>query len=187
MSLPAVQRRQPSELETLLETFAPISLRCIQADGSGPTLQRIADDAAGFLAQCAAQREVLEAAMAPVPAEEVRDALAAFLLAWPGAAKADLAGYGAQLLSDVLAERPTRYALDTALGNLRRSSRFLPSIAEVLADLQQVQGRLRSLAYSISRIAEDIPRIREMADRRQRMEAAQRSRRGDGCFDEPEA
>ena len=61
---------------------------------------------------------------------------------------------------DVIERRPCRYALRAALRHLRQTSRFLPSIAEVLAALDEAQTRIRNTAFHVEQIPAALERAR---------------------------
>ena len=109
-------------------------------------------DAEAFLGSCGARASRLREAAEIVADDELTAALMRFVGAWPNASHGDLAAYGAQLAQDVLDRRPCRYALDEALRQLRQTSRFLPSIAEVLAVLDAAQARVRNTQWHVEQI-----------------------------------
>ena len=83
--------------------------------------------------------------------------------------EADLAGYGAQLAQDVIGRRPCHHALRSALRRLRQTSRFLPSIAEVLVALDAEQSRVRNTLWHVGQMPAALNRARAalaVADRR---------------------
>lgn len=84
--------------------------------------------------------------------DEVKRFLQMLVSAWPNASQGDLAGFGLQLRSDVEQQRPSVYALQEAAKRLRRTSKFLPSIAEVLDALDAADKRITAVVTTIDRI-----------------------------------
>lgn len=108
--------------------------------------------AEAFLRQCRDSNARLRDAAAPADDEEIATALLHFVGAWPNASHGDLAAYGAQLTQDVIERQPCRYALAEGLRHLRHTSKFLPSIAEVLAALDRMQTRVRNSVWHVEQI-----------------------------------
>jgi hypothetical protein len=115
------------------------------------------------IARCEAVPPALADELRRVGAIAPRTELKAFVRmlvsAWPNASQNnDLAGYSAQLAQDVERVRPSRYALEVGARQLRRTSRFLPSISEVLDALEEADHRIiratRALAQLPARLAE---------------------------------
>ena len=153
----------PSPLEVILSASGPAFMGVFAPDGGRPepsTLREGIQRAQAFLDSCAAQTGALHEAAAPLPVEAIGIQIGAFVTAWPNATKADLAGYGAQLAEDVIERRPCRYALRSALRRLRQTSRFLPAIAEVLAELDAAQVRVRNTAWHAAQIPAELDRAR---------------------------
>jgi hypothetical protein len=84
---------------------------------------------------CSRQSSILErldAAGRPATKREMAEQLALLLKAFPNASSADGEIFGALLLDDVASREPTIGDLEEACRWLRRTLRFLPTIAEVL-------------------------------------------------------
>ncbi|RYC29545.1 hypothetical protein D3273_23450 [Lichenibacterium minor] len=153
----------PSPLEVILSASGPAFMGVFAPDGGRPELSTLREGiqrAQAFLDSCAAQTGALRDAAAPLPVEAIGRQIGAFVTAWPNASKADLAGYGAQLAEDVIERRPCRYALQAALRRLRHTSRFLPSIAEVLVAIDGEQSRIRGTLWHVSQIPTELDRAR---------------------------
>ena len=76
--------------------------------------------------------------------------------AFPNTSKGDLALYGAQLTLDVSEAAPSRYAIAKACQDLRRTKNFLPSIAEILAELSSCEKHIQHIRGLLLRIPENI-------------------------------
>lgn len=79
--------------------------------------------------------EKLRAAGRPASERETAENLALLLKAFPNAGAADGEIFGAMLVEDIAAMQPTIGDLQEACRWLRRTSRFLPTISEVLEAL----------------------------------------------------
>ena len=130
-----------------------------------------------FLASVRAHGERIRAGSERLSDDEVARQVMVFVSAWPNASQGDLAGYGAQLLDDLLAEEPCRHALAETFRKLRRTMRFLPSIAEVLIELDLHQSRIRNTLTHIERLPSLIESLTAMARRREQAETEQQARR----------
>lgn len=96
---------------------------------------------------------------------EVKRFLLMLVSAWPNASQGDLAGFGLQLRSDVEDQRPSVYGLQEAAVKLRRSSKFLPSIAEVLDAIEAADKRIVVAVTTIDRIPEALAEARALLER----------------------
>ena len=175
LDLPLPGRTPSAPLEALLSASGKAYMALRDQDLSFPdpsTLRGKIDEAQAFLAACTAQHALLQDAVEHVPDDEVGRQLIAFTAAWPNASSADLTGYGVQLADDVLDRRPCHYALREALRHLRQTSRFLPSIAEVLASLDKVQKRVRATAWHIGQLPGEIEKARAALSEIERRAAA---------------
>lgn len=167
-------------LERLLDESGATFMDCHQI---GPChsivdMRNAAAAAEIFLASVRANAERLQAGSEQLGDDEVARQVMAFVSAWPNVSQGDLAGYGAQLLDDLLAEEPCRHALAETFRKLRRTMRFLPSIAEVLSELEMRQARLRNTLFHIQRLPALIEGLNAMADRREQIEAERARRNG---------
>jgi hypothetical protein len=103
-------------------------------------------------------KAALAETMKPASPSETQNQLAVLVACFPNAPKdTPLEVYGAALRADVEDAQPSRGALALACRNLRRDSRFLPTISEVLDALEVAETRLRHAAYRL----DDVPRIVE--------------------------
>ena len=83
---------------------------------------------------------------------ELKTFLRMLVSAWPNASQNDLAGYGLQLSQDVEDQRPSRYALRESSRCLRRTSRFLPSISEVLDVIAMADKKMAAVLKTLDQI-----------------------------------
>ena len=180
MSLPVISSSSPTmrpddPLQDMLSGSAPAFMGVfhgIRAAGRGELEARI-QAAEAYLAHHSGRRVALMQALQPASMSELQQQVTPFPTAWPNASGADLAGYGAQLAMDVVDRRPSHYALVEGLRHLRQTSRFLPSIAEVMGAIDAVEDRLRTTAYHFDRLPEEIAKARRELDRvRQRVVVA---------------
>jgi hypothetical protein len=78
------------------------------------------------------------------------------LAAFPNAARADLAAFGRLACEDVWALQPSGIALETACRQLRRTTKFVPTISEILETLARVQAnytaRLKLLEWQAEKL-----------------------------------
>jgi hypothetical protein len=106
-------------------------------------LDRVApEDLAALTAAIVALRQ-------PASELELQSHLAVLVGSFPNAPKSDLTIYGAALLEDVADMKPSRYAIMRACRQLRRTTRFLPIISEVLEAVREVEGALGALQDQI--------------------------------------
>lgn len=169
IQIPEVSMPAPSRLESLLGEINPIALRCIETRWRlcASELRSLADDVERAVISANQQYTDVFKLLVPATPDEISQRLLMFVSAWPNASGADLAGYGAQLIGDVVEIQPCRYALGEALKKLRRTSRFLPSIAELVIELLHVQKRASNLSSSMKRLVEQSASLRSMADDRE--------------------
>ncbi|MGY4399861.1 hypothetical protein [Bradyrhizobium sp. USDA 3315] len=95
--------------------------------------------------------------------QEIKRQLQILIGAFPNASKQDLSIYGVALLEDVVGERPAVSALVKACRELRRTSNFVPTISEVLAELGKQSSRLDDLAADVGSFHEQIDRAKAAA------------------------
>ncbi len=145
----------PPPVEAILAASGPAFMGVFAPDGNRSDMCSLRDGitrAEAFLDNCAAHADALQDAAELLPVDEIGRQIGSFVTAWPNASRADLASYGAQLTEDVIERRPCRYALRSALGHLRQTSRFLPTIAEVLEMLGIAQARIYNTVWHIEQI-----------------------------------
>lgn len=102
-----------------------------------------------------------------------------FLLSWPNAAPPDFAVFGKQLLTDLAEEEIADGLLVQAFRNLRRTAKFMPSIAEVIAECRAVHGRWRCALRNAERVEEKRAEMRAVL-RQAEERLAEKRERGDG-------
>jgi hypothetical protein len=104
-------------------------------------------------------REELTALAKPATELEIAQHLALLLKARPTAKAADGEIFGAKLIEDVAAMKPAVGDLIEACRHIRRTSKFLPTIAEVLDALVAVSEERVTLTRSISVPVKQTPAI----------------------------
>jgi len=110
----------------------------------------------------------LNRARLPASRVEVKSELAMLVGAFPNSGKNDLRVYGRMLVEDVAAQEPSAAALSLACRGLRRTARFVPTIAEVLEAIARAQenvdrraSTIRCLRPWLERALEALPRMQE--------------------------
>jgi hypothetical protein len=91
----------------------------------------------------------LKALSLPATKLQIAKCLALLVKSFPNAGSADAEVYGGMLLQDVVAAKPTIGDLEEACRHIRRTSRFLPTIAEVLETLATTKETRRTITFSI--------------------------------------
>jgi hypothetical protein len=90
----------------------------------------------------------------PATKIEIANHLALLLKSFPNAGKDSAEVFGRMLVEDVAAQQPTFGGLEAACRNLRRTNRFIPVIAEVLAALEAAEASQRQTTRSLSNFPE---------------------------------
>ena len=153
LRLPAAPDSPP--LDKLLAASGPAFMAVYDPNRAGRDVATLRDAIAGaerLLANASALGSTLVEAVERETADAISRQLDAFTSAWPNASRGDLAGYGLHLVLDVADRAPCRYALRSALRELRQTSKFLPSIAEVLTALDAAQARVRDTAWHLAEL-----------------------------------
>lgn len=96
----------------------------------------------------------------PATRKELGALVAALLAGFPQAGKADPA-FARVLIEDIAAKEPTIGALDDAVRTLRRSSTFLPAIAEVIEALDRSERNLANSAEFLDCLPELVADLRK--------------------------
>jgi len=117
-------------------------------------------------------RTVAEITKATSPASiaETKTELALLVGGFPNSGKNDLRVYGRMLVQDVRAAQPSVAALALACRRLRRTSRFVPTIAEVLEAIATAEVDILLRARTIERVVPWLERAREVLPRMQERE-----------------
>jgi hypothetical protein len=68
--------------------------------------------------------------------------------------------------SDILAESPTVFALEEACRTLRRTSKWLPRISEIIEAIADAEDGLRNTIARLNRVATRLPAIKGEIERR---------------------
>ena len=79
----------------------------------------------------------IETWKAPATMAQIKIEVVTLLAAYPGTGKEDLSAFAVLLARDIEEKAPKRYQLTLALRKVRHTSKFRPSIAEVLHELKQ--------------------------------------------------
>jgi len=115
--------------------------------------------------------------------KQIGQNLAALVAAFPNAGKSDLGPYGAMLAADVASKYPTFFALEIACRQLRQTSRFLPSISEVLEAIADAEGRVKNHRWTLENFHRYLTQTEAYLDQRdadlesERIRAVERAER----------
>jgi hypothetical protein len=90
----------------------------------------------------------------PATKIEIANHLALLLKSFPNAGKDNAEVFGRMLCEDVAAQQPTAGGLEAACRQLRRTCRFIPTIAEVLEALDKAEGTQRQIIRTLSSFPE---------------------------------
>jgi hypothetical protein len=134
--------KPPCDVDHIEDTFSRLRLvlsKIRMAPSVAEVRELVASD--GFQD---AKREIA-IALTQATEPQIRATLATLVGAYPNASKSDLTAFGALLVMDVRAMRPTVFAISRAVTNLRRTSKFLPSIAEVIEAVKDAQDYLANI------------------------------------------
>jgi hypothetical protein len=118
-----------------------------------------------------------------------RDDIAAELLlltaAFPNTSARDLNLYAQLLSEDVEATAPGKLALNIACRRLRRVSRFLPAISEVLEAIAGATKQIKNARWTIAKVPEALPEVRRKIEREKsyRQQWLERDRRDNEEFE----
>jgi hypothetical protein len=114
----------------------------------------------------------IDKTLAAATADDIAPELAKLTAAFPNAARLDLAPFSVILAEDLLEAAPSALGLWLACRKLRRTSRFLPSISELLECIEEIDGQFRAA----QRWIRDIPALIEQARRQLAYQHARRAR-----------
>lgn len=104
-------------------------------------------------------RRQVALAKAPAELDEIRARVAHLIAVTKHLEKVD-GEFGPTLVEDLRAERPSQIALVTAMRRLRTSCKFLPSIAEVIEAVREVEATYRSATYRLENLPDRIAEAR---------------------------
>jgi len=85
---------------------------------------------------------------------------------YPSASRQDLSAFASILCDDIAEDRPTVHALRAAMKQLRQSSRYLPSVAEVLTALKATKAPWTDYRFYLENFD------RHLAEARRRLQCA---------------
>lgn len=90
----------------------------------------------------------------PATKIEIANHLALLLKSFPNGGKDNAEVFGRMLCEDVAAQQPTTGGLEAACRQLRRTCRFIPTIAETLAALAEAEASQRQIVRTLSSFPE---------------------------------
>jgi hypothetical protein len=109
-------------------------------------------------------------ATSPASVAETKTELVLLVGAFPNSGKNDLRVYGRMLVEDVGAVRPSVAALSLASRKLRRTARFVPTIAEVLEAIAAAEVDILRRARTLEGLVPWLERARGVLPRMQERE-----------------
>jgi hypothetical protein len=109
-------------------------------------------------------------ATSPASGAETKSELALLVGAFPNSGKNDLRVYGRMLVEDVAAQLPSLAALSLACRRLRRTAKFVPTIAEVLEAIAAAEVDVLLRARTLERFGPWLERARDVLPRMQERE-----------------
>jgi hypothetical protein len=112
----------------------------------------------------------------PTTKNDIATQVMMLLAAFPNASRPELKIYSKTLAADIGAMQPGRLAVEWACRKLRRTCKFVPTIAEVLDAVHEAATRIKNTRWLVTMRIPEI--IREMDRERERefLIAAERSR-----------
>jgi hypothetical protein len=122
-----------------------------QREGMGRAESSLADLDA-ILPAALASLEELRILARPATKLEIAKQLAVLVMCYPNAGTADGEVYGRMLIEDVAAMQPSIGDVEGACREVRRTSRFCPTIAEVLEALEAAKNHREDITYKITGI-----------------------------------
>jgi hypothetical protein len=99
----------------------------------------------------------------PATAQEIKRQLQLLIGSFPNSGRNDLAIFGVALLEDVCEEKPGIVALTNGCRLLRRTSKFVPTISEVLTMIEQETQRHETALAAVREFSERIERALQAA------------------------
>lgn len=114
----------------------------------------------GFLPEVEKFRPRFEALVAPATKRDLANHLGVLVKSFPNAGRDNAEIYGRMLLEDVGAQQPSVGAVEAACRHLRRTSTFLPTIAEVLNALGESK---KQIGHHYHFLTKGLPYRRESA------------------------
>jgi hypothetical protein len=115
----------------------------------------------------------LQAAAVPAMPADIAVEIAELMLAFPG--NVDLTAFMELANDDVASENPTLLGLLVACRELRRTSRFRPSIAEILEVLQHARETLRHVPSMVA-VTDNLTKLKAAIPAREQAEKEARER-----------
>jgi hypothetical protein len=113
------------------------------------------------LGEVGALRHEIVDALAPATVEEIAARVGVLIKAIPNHGKEDLEIYGRLLAEDVGAQGPSRLGLEIGCRRLRRTSKWLPAISEMLAELSKTEAGIKHAPRSLEELPELIAQARD--------------------------
>lgn len=133
------------------QDFGGVMSRSFVAESEGRAAQETAlSDLLAWGERLGDLKREVELSLRPATNEEIASQLTLLMGAFPNAGKDDRTIFGRVLVEDVIAQRPGILPLLQGISQVRRTSKFLPSIAEVLEAITGVERRLHSTLVRIA-------------------------------------
>lgn len=142
-----IEMREPHELHETLNRLSRYGedrtslARCV-----GAAVEYLASDRSRVAYQLVGEM------VRPATRDEIKRELHVLVGSFPNAGKADLELYGRALALDVIDIEPTIEAIIVACMVLRRQSKFLPTISEVLSWVQVIDGYVVHDRFVLSKL-----------------------------------
>jgi hypothetical protein len=107
----------------------------------------------------------------PATKTDIAKHLALLVKSFPNAGSADCTVYGRMLCEDVAADQPSASDIEAACRKIRRTSKFLPTISEVLEAIGEAKSHRRGVTSEMSQLIESRDDLlREVDEERERNE-----------------
>lgn len=116
------------------------------------------------LPQAEAMLEELQNLGRPATKTDIAKHLALLVKSFPNAGSADCTVYGRMLCEDVAADKPSVSDIEAACRKIRRTSKFLPTISEVIEAIEKEKSRRLNVTSPISGLIESRDRLLREAD-----------------------
>jgi hypothetical protein len=159
--VPALPRKLVTELQAT-SVLASDLWRAVVLDRERPVPREFVARAemlieSGALARLGRQ---LDQARAPASDDQILEQLAMLIAAFPNFS-GDNPAFAHVLANDVAELSPSRLALGLALARLRRTQRFLPSIAETLAAIEAAEALIAAWARQLGELPANVDQAKQ--------------------------
>ena len=164
----AVIEQQLAALDGIFEVTSKLSRIGFELPTSPPTAEwpKLFARATEMISTgaIAGMAQALAVAARPADLTEVARCLAIHTRGYPTIQRSELDGFAELLTSDVFELGASAYAIVTACKKLRRTSRFLPSISETLAAIEEEAGRIHCGRYTVEKFGNYLERAVQVAE-----------------------